>query len=192
MTSYSTKIYNFSSWIDDQISNIPLKVQIQRYRCLKLDILGFMFRQSAHEEWILPSHYVGAHTVNKLYKIPSWTDAPLSNIPIKVQIQRYRCLKLNILSFIYRQSAHEEWVLPSHYVGAHTVKNYIKIQVGLTLQLAIFPLKSKYKDTDVWNLTYWILCFGNQLLKNEFCQVLMFDLIVSENILYLKLDWRSN
>ena len=192
MTSYSTKIYNISSWIDDQISNIPLKVQIQRYRCLKLDILGFMFRQSAHEEWILPSHYVGAHTVNKLYKIPSWTDAPLSNIPIKVQIQRYRCLKLNILSFIYRQSAHEEWVLPSHYVGAHTVKNYIKIQVGLTLQLAIFPLKSKYKDTDVWNLTYWILCFGNQLLKNEFCQVLMFDLIVSENILYLKLDWRSN
>ena len=93
---------------------------------------------------------------------------------------------------MFRQSVHEEWVLPSHYVGAHTVKNYIKFQVGLTLQLAIFPLKSKYKDTDVWNLTYWVLCFGNQLLKNEFCQVLMFDLIVYDNILYLKLDWRSN
>ena len=128
----------------------------------------------------------------KLYKIQSWTNTPFSNIPIKVQIQRYRCLKLDILGFMFRQSAHEEWVLPSHYVGAHTVKNYIKFQVGLTLQLAIFPLKSKYKDTDVWNLTYWVLCFGNQLLKNESCQVLMFDLIVYDNILYLKLDWQSN
>ena len=27
--------------------------------------------------------------------------------------------------------------------------NYIKFQVGLMLRLAIFPLKSKYKDTDV-------------------------------------------
>ena len=49
----------------------------------------------------------------KIYKIPKWTDAPFSNIHIKVQIQRYRCLKLDIFGFMFRQSAHEEWVLPS-------------------------------------------------------------------------------
>ena len=128
----------------------------------------------------------------KIYIISSWIDDPISNIPLKVQIQRYRCLKLDILGFMFRQSAHEEWILSSHYVGAHTVKNYIKFQIGPTLQVAIFPLKSKYKDTDVWNLTYSVWFFGNRLLKNEFCQVLMFDLVVYDNILYFKLDWQSN
>ena len=90
-----------------------------------------MFRQSAHEEWVLPSHYVGAHTAIYIYEIPSWTDAP-------------------------------------------------------------FPLNSKYKDTDVWNLTYAALCFGNRILKNVFSQVLMFDLIEYENIQYFKLGWRPN
>ena len=66
----------------------------------------------------------------KIYKIQSWTNAPFSNISIKVQIQRYRCLKLDILFFMFRQSALEE----------------------------------------------------------VFCQVLMFDLIVYDNILYFKLD----
>ena len=142
-------IYYISSWIGDPTSNIPLKVQIQRYRCLKLDILGFMFWQSAHEEicFVKPLHWSSYR--KKLYKIPSWTNDAFSNIPIIVQIQRYRCLKLDILGFMFRQSAHEECVLPSHYVGAHTVKNYIKFQVGLTLQLAIFSLKSKYKNKDV-------------------------------------------
>ena len=37
----------------------------------------------------------------QIYKIPSWTDAPFTNIPIKVQIQRYRCLKLDISSFMF-------------------------------------------------------------------------------------------
>ena len=209
-----------------------------------------MFRQSTHQEWVLPSHYVGAHTVNKLYKIPSWTDAPFTNFPIKVKIQRYRCLKLDILGFIFRQSALEEWVLPSLHVWPHSLGKFTLFQVGLTIQLAIFlskykykntdvwnlsywvyvsaigswrmsfdkqilwssnrnkyikkfkveltlhlaifPLKSKCKDTNVWNLTYWVLCFGNRLLKNEFCQVLMFDFIVFENLQYFKLDWRSN
>ena len=73
---------------------------------------------------------------------------------------------------MFRQLAHEEWVLPNHYVGADTVKNYIKFQVGLTLHLAIFPFKPKYKDTDVWNLTHCFLCFGNRLMKNEFCQAI--------------------
>ena len=81
------------------------------------------------------------------------------------------------IGFYVQQSAHEEWVLPSHYVGAHTVKNYIKFQVGLTLHLAIFPFKSKYKDTDVWNLAHFSLCFGNRLMKNEFCQAITLELI---------------
>ena len=66
----------------------------------------------------------------KVYKISSWADAPFSNIPNKVQLQKYSCLKIEMLSFIFRQSA----------------------------------------------------------LEKEFCQVLMFDLIVCENILYFKLD----
>ena len=91
----------------------------------------------------------------KLYKIQSWTNTPISNIPIKVQIQRYRCLKLDILDFMFRQSALEEWVLPSFNVWPHSLRKYTIFQVGLTIQLAIFFSKYKYKDTDVWNLTYW-------------------------------------
>ena len=75
-----------------------------------------------------------------IYYISSWIGDPTSNIPLKVQIQRYRCFKLDILGFMFWQSAHEEYVLSSHYIGAHTVKNYIKFQVGLTMHLAIFPL----------------------------------------------------
>ena len=95
----------YLSWIDDPTSNILLKVQIL--------ILSFIYRQSPHEEWVLPIHYVGVHTVKKLYLITSWTNTPFSNIPIKVQIQRYRCLKLDIFGLIFRQSALEKWVLPS-------------------------------------------------------------------------------
>ena len=113
----------------------------------------------------------------KLYKIPSWTNTPISNIPIKVQIQRYRCLKLDILDFMFRQSALEEWVLPSFNVWPHSLRKYTIFEVGLTIQLAIFFSKYKYKDTDVWNLTYWVLCFGNRLMKNEFCQAITLELI---------------
>ena len=185
-------IYYISSWIGDPTSNIPLKVQIQRYRCLKVDILGFYV--SAIGSWRMsfakPLRWSSYCKI--LYKIPSWTDAPFSYIPIKVQIQRYRCLKLDILFFMFRQSALEEWVLPILNVWPHSLRKYTIFQVGLTIQLAIFLSKYQYKDTDVWNLTYWVWCFGNRLLKNEFCQVLIFDLICYENIQYFKLDWRSN
>ena len=112
-----------------------------------------------------------------LYKIPSWTDYPISNIPIKVQIQRYRCLKLDIFGFMFRRSALEEWVLPSFNVWPHSLRKYTIFEVGLTIQLAIFFSKYKYKDTDVWNLTYRVLCFGNRLMKNEFCQAITLELI---------------
>ena len=193
-----------------------------------------MFRQSAHEEWVLPSHYVGAHTVKyyikfqvgltlhlaifplkskykdtdvwnltycflcfgnrllkiefcqflmlylqstKIYNISSWIDDPISNIPLKIPIQRYRCLKLDILGLMFRKSALEEWVLPSLNVWPHILRKYTIFQVGLTIQLAIFLLKYKYKGTDVWNLTYWGLCFGNRFMKNEFCQAITLELI---------------
>ena len=113
----------------------------------------------------------------KVYKIPSWTDAPFSNIPIKVQIQRYRCLKLDIFGYIFRQSAHEEWVLPSLNVWPHGLRKYTIFQVWLTIQLAIFLSKYKCKDTDVRNLTYLVLCFGNCLKKNEFWQSITLELI---------------
>ena len=124
-----------------------------------------MFRQSAHEEWILPSHYVGAHTVNKLYKIPSWTDAPFSNIPIKVQIQRYRCLKLNILSFIYRQSPHEEWVLPIHYVGVHTVKKLYLITSWTNTPFSNIPIKVQIQRYRCLKLDIFGLIFRQSALE---------------------------
>ena len=153
-SSYRKILYKIPSWTVAPISNIPIKVQIQRYRCS--------------------------------------IDNPTSNIPLKVQIQRYRCLKLDILFFMFRRSALEEWVLPILNIWPDSLRKYTIFQVGLTIQLAIFLSKYQYKDTDVWNLTYWVWCFGNRLLKNEYCQVLMFDLIFYENIQYFKLDWRSN
>ena len=222
MTSYSTKIYNISSWIDAPFGNIPLKVQIQRYRCLKLDIFRFIFRQWVLEECILPSFNVWPHIPRKYTIFQVGLTIQLAIFLSKYKYKDTGVWKLTYWVFMFRQSADEEWVLPSHYVGAHTVKyyikfqvgltlhlaifplksihyvgahtvkKYIKFQVGLTLHLAIFPLKSKYKDTDVWNLTYSVWFFGNRLLKNEFCQVLMFDLVVYDNILYFKLDWQSN
>ena len=107
----------------------------------------------------------------------NWTDAPFSTIPIKLQIQRYRCSKLDICGFMFWQSAHEEWVLPSLNVWPHSLWKYTIFQVGLTIQLAIFLSKYKYKDTDVRNLTYWVLCFGNRLTKNECCQAITLELI---------------
>ena len=130
---YILSHHKSSSWIDDPITNIHLKVQIQRYRCLKLDILGFMFRQSAYKEWVLPSHYVGAHAVKNIYKIPSWTDGPFSNIPIKVQIQRHRSLKLDICEFMFWQSTLEEWVLPCLNVWPHGLRKYSIFQVWLAI-----------------------------------------------------------
>ena len=93
---------------------------------------------------------------------------------------------------MFLQSSHEEWVWPSHYVGVDAIKNTYKIPSWTDAPFNNIPIQVKYKDTDVWNLTYAVLCFGNRLLKKEFCQVLMFDLIVYENIQYFKLDWRSN
>ena len=191
-SSYRKILYKIPSWTDAPISNIPIKVQIQRYRCSKLDILFFMFRQSALEEWVLPILNVWPHS---LWKYTIFQVGLTILLAIFLSEYKYKDTDVwNLIHcfFMFRQLAHKKWVLPSHYVGAHTVKNYIKFQVGLTLHLAIFPLKSKYKDTDVWNLTYCFLCFGNRLLKNEFCQVLMLDLIVYDNILYFKLDWRAN
>ena len=128
----------------------------------------------------------------KIYNISSWTDAPFSNIPLKVQIQRYRCLKLDTFRFIFRQWVLEECILPSLNVWPHIPRKCTIFQVGLTLHLVIFLSKYKYKDTDVWNLTYSVLFFGSRFLKNAFCLVLMFDLRFHEKIQYFKLDWRSN
>ena len=128
----------------------------------------------------------------KIYNISSWIDAPFSNILLKVQIQRYRCLKLDMFRFIFRQWVLEECILPSLKVWPHIPRKYTIFQVGLTLHLVIFLSKYKYKDTDYWNLTYSVLFFGSGFLKNAFCLVLMFDLIFHENIQYFKLDWRSN
>ena len=84
-----------------------------------------------------------------MYDISSRIDDPISNIPLKVQIQRYRCLKLDILGFMFRN-----WLIKNEFCQAITLElipltNYIKFQVGLRFHLAIFPLKSKFKDTDV-------------------------------------------
>ena len=128
----------------------------------------------------------------KIYNILSWIDDPISNIPLKVQIQGYRCLKLDMFRFIFRQWVLEECILPSLYVWPRIPRKYTIFQVGLTLHLVIFLSKYKYKDTDVWNLTYSVLFFGSGFLKNAFCLVLKFDLIFHENIQYFKLDWRSN
>ena len=48
---------------------------------LKDDKLRCMFRQTAHEARPLESHNVGANTLRKMYKIPTWTDTPIGNIP---------------------------------------------------------------------------------------------------------------
>ena len=133
---------------------------------MKVDILGFYVSAIGWWRMSFAKPLRWSSYCKILYKIPSGTDAPFSYIPIKVHPLRW-----------------------SSYRKKNT---YIKFQVGLTLHLAIFPLKSKYKDTDVWNLTYSVWFFGNRLLKNEFCQVLMFDLVVYDNILYFKLDWQSN
>ena len=48
---------------------------------LKDDKLRYMFRQTAHEARPLQSHNIGAHTLRKIYKIPTGPDAPIGNIP---------------------------------------------------------------------------------------------------------------
>ena len=185
-------MYDISSWIDDPISNIPLKVQIQRYRCLKLDIFRFIFRQWVLEECILPSHYVGAHTVKNYIKFQVGLTLQLAIFPLKSKYKDTDVWNLTYWIFMFRQSALEECILPSLNVWPHIPRKYTIFQVGLTLHLVIFLSKYKYKDTDVWNLTYSDLFFGSGFLKNAFCLVLKFDLIFHENIQYFKLDWRSN
>ena len=152
-----------------------------------------MFRQLAHEEWVLPSHYVGAHTVRKLYKIPSWTGASFSNIPIKVQIHRYRCLKLDILGFMFRQSANEEWVLPSLNVWPHSLRNYTIFQVWLAIHLAIFL--SKYKILRyMWSKDDKLRCMFRQTAHEA--RPLRSHNVGANNpktkIQNSKLDWRSH
>ena len=60
---------------------------------LKDDKLRCMFRQTAHEARPLRSHNVGANNPRQKYKIPSWTDDHITNIPMNVHTQRYKRLK---------------------------------------------------------------------------------------------------
>ena len=177
MTSYSTKIYNISSWIDAPFSNIPLKVQIQRYRCLKLDIFRFIFRRLILEECILPSFNVWPHIPRKYTIFQVWLT-----IQLAIFLSKYKYKDTDVWNLTYWVLCFGNRLMKNVFCRAITLElipltNYIKFQVGLTLRLAIFPLKSKYKDTDVWNLTYWVLFIANRLMKNEFCQSITLELI---------------
>ena len=185
-------IYKIPSWTDAPFSNIPIQVQIQRHRRLKLDICGFMFWQSALEERVLPSLNVWPHSLRKytIFQVGLM-------IQLAIFLSKYKYKDTDVKNLTYLVLCFGNRLMTNEFCQVITLELipkdiYMKIQVGLTLQLAIFPFKFKYKDTNVWNLAYWFLCFGNRLLKNGFCQALMFDLIVYENIQYFKLDWRSN
>ena len=143
-----------------------------------------MFRQSVHEEWVLPSHYcnIGAQTVKNYIKFQIGQTLQLAIFPLKSKYKDTDAWNVTYCFFMFRQSALEECVLPSLNVWPHSLWKYIIFQVGLTIQLPILLSEYKYKDTDVWNLTYWVLFFGSGFLKKAFCLVLMFDLIFHKNI----------
>ena len=108
-SSYRKILYKIPSWTAAPISNIPIKVQIQRYRCSKLDILFLCFgnRLLKNEFCQFLMFDLIVYENIQYFKL---IDDPISNIPFRVQIQRYRCLKLDILGFMFRQSAHKKWV----------------------------------------------------------------------------------
>ena len=150
-SSYRKKCIKFQVGLTLHLVIFPLQVQIPRYKYLKLSKVCFMFgnRLLKNEFCQVLMFDLTVYENIRYFKLDWRSNQQYAS---KVKIQRHRCLKLDILGFMFRQSAHEEWVLPSYYVGAHAVKKYIKFQVELTLYLAIFRLKSKYKDTNVWNL----------------------------------------
>ena len=89
-------------------------------------------------------------TPRQKYKIPSWTDDRITNIPMNVHTQRYKRLKDDRLRcmFLKRLMKHGFW---KDNVRSNSLRNYTIFQFGLQIQLAII---STQKPNTKTHMTY--------------------------------------